>query len=164
MREPLGYLLTLTAYGTWLRGDARGWVDKRRAVPGMPFEPPEPARVEHNRRRLKETPVLFRRDDRGGIEAAVRETCCCRNWYLHEVNARSNQVHAVVAAPDVSPDRVLADLKAYGTRALNRMHPEVRRKNWWTEGGSKRFLNDEMSLCAAIEYVRNQDRHHGREV
>ncbi len=30
MSEPLAFLLTWTTYGTWLRGDRRGWVEEKK--------------------------------------------------------------------------------------------------------------------------------------
>ncbi len=159
MAEPLGYLLTWTSYGTWLRGDRRSWVDKRRAIPGTPFQPPEPPRVERNRQRMSEPAFLLDPPARRAVETAIRETCLYRRWQLRVAKARSNHIHAVVTAPGTAPNRILADLKAYATRTLKRFHPDLNRKNWWTEGGSTRYLNDERSLLAAMEYVLEQDRH-----
>ncbi len=163
MREPLGYLLTWTTYGTWLPGDPRGWVEKGRAWYGMPYEAGKASRVAYSRDRMKESPVILDGHGRRAVEAGVEETCRYRNWQLHAVSARLNHVHAVVTAPGTSPNRIVSDLKAYGTRALNRLYLAEKRKNWWTGGGSKRHLYDERALCAAIEYVRNQDEHQGEE-
>jgi hypothetical protein len=64
-------------------------------------------------------------------------------------------VHVVVSCGDVAPATVMKVLKSYGSRALNRLLG--RRSRWWTDHGSKRYLNDEKSLAAAIRYVRSQD-------
>jgi hypothetical protein len=52
--------------------------------------------------------------------------------------------------------------KAWCTRRLKELQragnadaAQAIRKNWWTLGGSQRWLNDEESLRAAIAYVRD---------
>lgn len=123
MGEPLRYLLTWTTYGTWIRGDARGWVDKRRACPGMPYEMPDPARVALNQARMAESSVILLPETRKTIAAALEETCGIKKWQLHEIRVLSNHVHAVVTAPQTSPEHVMKILKEWGTRTLNRLYP-----------------------------------------
>ena len=56
--------------------------------------------------------------------------------------------------------------KAWCTRRLKEMAAEIDafagrtpRLNWWTQRGSKRWINDEESLAEAIGYVvEGQDR------
>jgi len=56
MRKTLAVLLTMTTYGTWLRGDRRGWVDHGRVLP------PDPELQGADRRRMKHPPFLFDND------------------------------------------------------------------------------------------------------
>ena len=57
---------------------------------------------------------------------------------------------------NLHPKQVQSQFKAYATRRL-RDHLDALgydfRKNWWTEGGSQRYLNTVESLEAAIHYV-----------
>jgi hypothetical protein len=49
----LATMITSTTYGTWLRGDRRGWVDDGRILPALPW-------LEANdRTRMKHEPYLF---------------------------------------------------------------------------------------------------------
>jgi REP element-mobilizing transposase RayT len=153
MPEPLAYFLTWTCYGTWLPGDERGWVDKHDAGPVRAYRPADPVRRARAAARRKEPPAALEPRQRLLAEKALRDTSDFRRWSLHEVNVRSNHVHVVVTAPHVTPEEVMKVLKAYASRALN---GHQRRKHWWTEGGSKRYLNDERSVAAAILYVRDQ--------
>jgi REP element-mobilizing transposase RayT len=95
--------------------------------------------------------------DREIVEETIRKHCNIRKWQLHEVNARSNHVHVVVTAPGYAPETVRDQLKAWCTRKLKPHHKD--RGKFWTEGASRRYLNTEDELEAAIIYVREaQDR------
>ena len=55
------------------------------------------------------------------VLAQLRETAAYRGWELLAASIMANHFHLVVAvADDAEPRKVLADFKAYGTRALNR--------------------------------------------
>ena len=43
----LGTLLTFTTYGTWLRGDARGWIDGVLMPPDPVLESADRGRMVH---------------------------------------------------------------------------------------------------------------------
>ena len=83
---------------------------------------------------------------------------------MHAVNCRSNHVHVVVTA-DAHPDEVRKQFKAWSSRKLKQFQlernskspepPPVVRNRWWAERGSKRYLNDDLGLEAAILYVRD---------
>jgi REP element-mobilizing transposase RayT len=150
MSEPLAYFLTWTTYGTWLPGDARGWVKE-----GEGFRLPE-WKIEHEaRRKLAEAPCILDDAERKMVEDTIRQHCVVRGWTLLAVSCRTNHVHVVVNA-SASPDTVMSQFKAWCTRRLTE-HANSKgagkREKWWTEGGSTRFLNDEKSLDAAVSYV-----------
>jgi REP element-mobilizing transposase RayT len=149
---PLAYFLTWTTYGSWLPGDARGWVDGRG---GMHL--PEPSREAVARRCMKDQPVLLAVPQRGAVERAIVAHCGVRGWHLHAVQCRTSHVHVVVTAMAVSPEEVLRQLKAWCTRALRRMAGESNadspRRRWWTEGGSRRQVLREGDLTSVIAYV-----------
>jgi len=152
MSVPLAYFLTWTTYGTWLPGDDRGWIDRHSAG----IKTPDPARQSATRSRMSESIVELQSGGRQCVDTAIRGTCLYRDWTVHELNVRSNHVHAIIAAENYSPSEVLRVLKSYATRDLNLLYSNTKRKHWWTRGGSKKYLNDEKSLHAAIQYVRNQ--------
>lgn len=166
MDDPLAYLLTWTTYGSWLPGDARGWVEK----PGQ-FRVPDKEREEAARKRMTEPAVTLDIDQRRIVEDTIAAHGRIRGWRLHAVSARTEHVHVVVTAHGRKPDEVMDQFKAWCTRKLGEHQrtqthkPEAPakdlqsagkriRQNWWTQGGSKRYLNDSDSLAAAILYVR----------
>ena len=87
---------------------------------------------------------------RDHVLAAIRETCAYRGWGLHAVHVREEHVHVVVDA-EVEPERVMTDLKAWATRRLQGVEPEVDRR--WTRHGSTRWLRRPESIRAAVRYV-----------
>jgi REP element-mobilizing transposase RayT len=149
MREPLAYFLTWTTYGTWLPGDARGWVDGKRHE--MHFTA-APEREERARALLVEPPVTLTSAQRLVVEQVIRDHCRIRGWILHVVNVRTNHVHVVVSI-DRSPKRAMNELKAWCTRHLKRGEPG--RQHWWSEGGSKPPLWTEDDLETVVAYVRD---------
>jgi REP element-mobilizing transposase RayT len=147
MVDPIGYFLTWVTYGTWLPGDARGWLEYRKG-----WQLPDPAREAEAAALMTEDACRLTREHRMAVEQQIAETCRHRGWQLHAVNCRSNHVHVVVSAPGTAPKKVRTDLKAWATRRLKAQFDPLR-ENWWAERGSSRYLYDEKSLEAAITYV-----------
>lgn len=175
MQEPLAYFLTWVTYGTWLPGDERGWVEYQRG-----WNLPDAIRQREASARMTEDACRLDDEQRDVVERQVAETCRIRGWELHIVNCRSNHAHVVVTA-NQSPKIVRNQLKAWCTRRLKELevarltrsvseasssqepNTTVIRENWWAERGSQRFINDEVSLEAAIQYVQDgqdQPREH----
>jgi REP element-mobilizing transposase RayT len=149
--DPLAFFLTWTAYGSWLPGDARGWVDDRGAI----REPNE--RLARSARRLLQNPVVVLDGScRRLVEQVIREHCGFRNWTVHAVNCRTTHVHVVVSA-EQSPEAVLRSLKGRCSRKLSEAKGVTER--WWTKGGSVRRLFDTRALETVVVYVVEcQDR------
>src|SRR5947208_537535 len=63
----LGTLLTFTTYGTWLRGDARGWIDD-----GV-LMPPDPVLETADRGRMAHPPFLFAPDALLALGVGLRD-------------------------------------------------------------------------------------------
>jgi len=163
------WFLTNTTYATWLPGDPRGSVTSVRDR--RPDDAPTPSRIEHDlpgepwedeipglrhsaRERLKGPPIYLDRDQTEIVLAQFLETGAYRGWTIHAIAIMANHFHLVVEVPgDPDPTRVLADFKAYGTRALNRRYGKPPSETWWTTNGSKRKLGDARALADAIHYV-----------
>ena len=153
---PLAYLLTWTTYGTWLRGDPRGSVgfDNRW---GAPHAAPDAARVARDTARLAAPPLVLGIEARSVVDSAVRDVCNHRGWQLHAINARSNHLHVVVAGPH-TPEKIMADLKAWSTRRLREAGMVSADRRVWTRHGSTRHLLDPANVERAVDYVvRMQD-------
>jgi hypothetical protein len=72
----------------------------------------------------------------------------------------ANHWHAVLQVHgDPNPKKLLADLKAYGTRALNRAYGQPPSETWWTGRGSKRKLRNDLAIAAGTNYVLFKQPH-----
>jgi hypothetical protein len=80
-RIPLGYLITIRAYGTWLHGSA-GSVDRFHNVYGTPKLPADVKCRQYNRHLLSEKPVSLNTKSRRVVKAGIQETCDIRKWTL----------------------------------------------------------------------------------
>ncbi len=155
--DPIAYFLTWSTYGSWLPGDERGWTDS-----GKGYQLPNPKLIDSSSLIMNEDTCLLNSAERQYVEEQIAETCRYRGWILHAVNCRTNHVHAVVTAGNVTPKKVLDDLKAWCTRRLKeKSNPS--RLNWWTEGGSKQQLFTDESLHDVIFYVLEVQDRKGRE-
>ena len=114
---PLAYLITFRCYGTWLRGDPRGSVDRKHHVYGAPKITPNQHFEDSNRKQLKHAPVLLDARQRKVVEDAVRGVCDCRKYMLRALNVRTNHVHCVVTAM-CKPEPVLDTFSEHMRLAL----------------------------------------------
>jgi len=160
------WLLTSTTYGTWLPGDARGFVSTvrdgdgprvRRNVPDTPYDRDAPGLRESARHLLTGEPVLLTPEQAAVVLEQFRETARHRGWVLHAAAVMANHFHAVVTAPeDVHSTAILRDLKSYASRVLNRRWGRPAAGTWWTESGSRRPLPDLGAVGRAVWYVADQ--------
>lgn len=180
MAEPLGFFLTWATYGTWLPGDERGWIEYRHG-----WQVPSPVRKLEGEARMTEDACVLDQEQRTLVEKTIADHCQIRGWQLHAVNCRTNHLHVVVSTnlhPDEirkqfkawctrrlkeSERRRRRMMAGDGPRlrvglvsgdTLTRSASEVIhpiRENWWAERGSRRYINNEHSLEAAILYVRD---------
>jgi REP element-mobilizing transposase RayT len=151
----LAFHITWTTYGTWLPGDARGWVK----AGAWGIQAPDPERERRSRERMTEEAVLLTREQRDVVEQTIRDHCRIRGWLLHAVNARTNHIHVVVTA-DRDPETVRDQFKAWCSRKLSDqagltevVGKKAGRRHWFTEGGDVEVIEDEEYLANAIRYV-----------
>lgn len=116
---PLAYLISFRTYGTWLHGDERGSVNRRRNKYGTPRIEPNPRLSNAERQQLKHPPVKLNARQRPAVEKAIREVCDHRRYLLRAINVRTNHVHTVVTAA-LKPEPILQAFQAYATRKLRR--------------------------------------------
>lgn len=150
----LAYLLTFTTYGTHLPGSEKGSVNVKNCIPGSPMAPCNPDREAYWCSRLIEAPWVLDEEARLLTLQAILGVCGHRQWIAYGVHVRTNHVHAVVGG-DAAPERMLSDFKAYATRAFRLESVVNRRRRYWTDHGSTRYLWNEASCKAAVKYVLN---------
>ena len=154
--EPLAYHITWTAYGTWLHGDDRGWVE----CGGAGIQPPDEARRRIAEKRMTQSTVRFDDSQRALITQVIKDHCGIRRWHIHALKVLSNHIHLVVSA-DRAPAEVMNQLKAWCSRRLSDAAGLIEtpaakkagRRKWFTEHGSTKWINDEEYLENAVRYV-----------
>lgn len=110
-------------------------------------------RKAHWSSHLNEPPWLLDERARCAALEAILSVCQYRQWMVHAVHIRTTHVHAVIGG-DAIPEKMLSDFKAYATRAL-RAAGVLSRRRFWANHGSTRYLWNDCSLKAAVEYVVN---------
>ncbi|MCI0701552.1 MAG: transposase [Planctomycetia bacterium] len=148
----LAYFITFTTYGAWLHGDERGSVNRDNNIAGQPLVPANAELQRTNEALMTAPEYRMEATERETVLAAIREHAEFRGWSLLAVHVRTNHVHIVVVG-DAKPERMMAEFKAYATRALNQMTPSESKQKHWTRHGSTRWLNTEESVRRAIEYT-----------
>jgi hypothetical protein len=70
----LAYHITWTTYGTWLPGDARGWIK----TGAWGIQAPDPKREKDAGERMEESSVVLTPDQRALVEGTIRDHCRIR--------------------------------------------------------------------------------------
>jgi REP element-mobilizing transposase RayT len=157
MADPLGFLLTWTTYGTWLHGDENGSVNRDNNVVGQPRIPANAIRVETLHAKLSQPPLTLDNAMRATAEAGIRAHADFRGWLVVAANVRTNHAHVVIGRTgEYHPDEILKQLKGAATRLLRSSGLVEPVRRVWTDGGSKRWLNDDDSFAKAVDYVLNR--------
>jgi hypothetical protein len=150
MGNTLGIMITSTTYGTWLRGDRRGWVDDGRILPSLPW-------LEANdRTRMKHEPYLFDAHRLHDIGQMIGDSLIARTsatilalhvarWHMHIVIGRTSHDVADIA-------KCIKDAVRYGLHAGRPI---------WTTDYDKRFCFNAASLRARVRYVERHNEQCG---
>ncbi|HEX8686950.1 MAG TPA: transposase [Pyrinomonadaceae bacterium] len=150
---PLAYLITFRCYGTWVHGDRRGSTDRQgHNVFGTPRIPPNQKLERADVGSLTYPPAILEPAQRDAVEKAIREVCKHRDFRLDAVSARSNHVHAVVAAA-CKPEVIMNAFKSYATRRLRACGLVSPDAKLWARHGSTRYLWKTQNVEEAIGYV-----------
>jgi hypothetical protein len=146
MGNTLATMITMTTYGTWLRGDRRGWVDDGRILP------PDPEIEAADRERLKHPVYLLPREHLHECGQYIGAAIVCRlSVELFALSVGTWHVHFVVgptSRPIGDVVKCAKDAARYGLRPGRPM---------WTAGYDKRFCFDERSVRARIRYVERHN-------
>lgn len=160
------WFLTSTTYGTWLPGDARGFVSSHPQPNGdfeihnivdTAYDPPDSDWEAACRGRLKGEPIYLSVEQADAIVSQVVETAKIRRWQLYIISVMCNHFHALLAVPhQVKSSHVLRDVKAYSSRKLTGQWGRRPSDTWWTESGSRREVANEQAFLAVYEYILHQ--------
>ena len=131
--DPIAFLFTWSTYGTWLPGDARGWVEYKHG-----FQLPDPVRELEARARMTSEVVYLNAEQREQLHQQVAETCAHKGWTLLAVNCRSNHIRALISA-STTPKKMRAALKAWKIVMSTSIATETHRKSRSASSGMCRW-------------------------
>ena len=157
---PLGYLITIRCYGTWLHGDERESVDRKHYNRyGEPKIPSRTGLKESNTALLKYQPFKLSGKRRKAVTEAIREVCYHRALNLLALNVRTNHVHSVISA-NIKPESAMHSFKAYATRRMREENLVGQEEKVWSRHGSTRYLWTDEHIEKAVDYVINGQGDH----
>ena len=160
------YLLTWTTYGTWLPGDARGFVSRVPAEdggsvihkqPGEPYDGDEPRLSAAGRQRMRHGRVMLTKPQAQECLAAFREVAERYGLDLHAGAVLRTHVHLLVTSEVSEGQRLLHLFKGVASRRLGQRYGRRPGGKWWTRHGSRRLLPGGPAMERAYCYVMNQE-------
>lgn len=153
---PLGYLITVRTYGTWLHGDVRGSVDRHgKNIYGAPRIGKNENLRDLMDEEMKGEPFMLSREQISVVDIEIRKVCARRDYLLRALNVRTNHFHAVVSAQK-KPELIANAFKSNATRALRDKELVSPDANIWSRGRSRRYLWKPNQLAGAINYTLNR--------
>ena len=144
MAEPTVTFVTTTSYGSWLPGDARGYVQDGQILPASP------TLERHARTMLKEPPVLFTKEEQRDLLSAFLAACDEFGYRPSDLSIESWHMHWIVRHDDAIESMI--------GRLKNRMRQHLNRGRIWTAKYWHRVLKTDEELLIARDYIR---RHAG---
>jgi hypothetical protein len=145
MRPTLGIMITATTYGTWLRGDRRGWIDDGRLMPPC-------AGLEADRLRMPHPPFMFARNQLHEVGAVIG--CSLTTRLATPIFALHTGVwhfHLVVGA---QPSEIPHIAKRAKDAVRFHLLPS---RPIWTASCDRRYCFNELSLRRRIRYVERHN-------
>lgn len=144
----LATMLTLTTYGTWLRGDRRGWGYDGKILPADPdLESRDRAAMKHEPFRFDPTQCL-------NVGSAIVASLTDRlPLDVLALTVQTWHAHFVIGSTSI---RIGDVVKCVKDAARYRLRPA---RPIWTTGYDKRFCFDAASVTARCAYV---DRHNAQ--
>ena len=152
--------LSFNTYGTWLRGDSRGWRPRSgSSVRSGRSGTPVPGLENADRQRLRFAPYYMGQQARAEVMAGLQRLCSRQGWRILAIAVLSSHVHILVSVPvDQDARQALSAAKAMGTRVLRDSGLVNRGRPVWAGRVDVRAIDGEEAICATTAYVLNS--HH----
>ena len=150
MAKTVGYMVTWTTYGTWLQGNAKGFVT------GGKIRGENITLKKSNVGNLEGAVVRLGRRERDIVRDAILEAAKRFQQKIRAIAVRSNHVHIVAEYVEIPMGVLIGYYKSAGRIALKECGFKGK---VWTGGYDKRFCFSEKELRTRVDYVNK----HGKE-
>ena len=145
MGKTIAIMFTFTTYGTWLRGDIRGWVNKGTIYPA------DPGLVEMDIRKLKHKPYYFQKANFDRIAELIHHTANKFNVSIYALTIKKWHIHLVTSALPCEIGRFVLSLKTSIRAGLGE------KGKIWSHKYDKRFCFNLEDSHARIRYVQKHN-------
>ena len=149
MAKVFGYMLTWTTYGSWLQGDARGYVRKGKVLSGRE------QLAQANSRMRRGGGVKLDRTEREIIRRAILAEGERIGERILAIAVQSKHVHVVIGAGGRAISKVVSRLKCAAYYEAQKAGAD---RQLWTRGYDKRLCFDVEALRARVKYVEGHAR------
>ena len=149
MQKVLGYMLTWTAYGSWLQGDRRKYVQDGR------IRNPNPSLEIKNKINMNYPKVTLNTAHKEIIAKAIIDESSRLNQKIHAIAVRSNHIHLVTDCKYISAASAVSHYKNAARLAME-SNGFVGRL--WTKGFSVRYCFEQDQLNNVIQYVNRHNQ------
>ena len=145
----VGYFFTWTAYGCWLQGDSRGWVQDGAEFPGntcIRFS---------NLKNMKNMAISFTTEQQKIIYDSILVHAEEKKYEIFALAVVKSHVHLIIERTQESPGRLAARFKNCAGRAIK---DDFGGKKIWTKGFYNKYCNNNRQLFEVVEYVKGHGR------
>jgi REP element-mobilizing transposase RayT len=149
---PQAYHITFGVYLARPPGSQKPHVDHDHNEYGEPLAPTNQGREDWAREHATDEPVELTIEQRIVVEEAIRDLAKRYGWIIHAIAVQRDHVHVVISAARKG-DELREAIKAVASRWLNQ---KFRKRKWWAEGGSAKYLWERPYFKNAVDYVNDQ--------
>jgi hypothetical protein len=140
--DVLAIMFTMTTYGSWLRGDPRGWTLECTEMPA------DSTLESADRERSRHAPYAFTRSGLYSVGSMIGESLRNRlHVPIWALSVQTTHTHFIVAPAPHMPSAIAKCAKDAVRWGIRPGRPI------WTKGYDKRYCCDHESLMCRIEYV-----------
>jgi len=144
MARMIGFMATWTTYGSWLQGDAKGYVKDGAILDS------NPNLEKSNKTSLKQKSVRLPKSIRPVVKKAILKEAKEIGHVVHALVVYSNHVHIVLSAIGKPTGYSVGRLKLAATAALGKHGFDGK---VWTKGFNKGYCYTEKELQCKVDYV-----------
>jgi len=131
--------ITTTSYGSWLPGDARGWILDGKQMPV------DPAIEQHSKKLMRSAAILFSAQEQKLLFQSISAAATEFNYNLRDLSIESWHLHWIIDHPD--------HIETMVGRLKNRMRQSLNRGRIWTEGYYSHCLLTDEAVHWARQYI-----------